>query len=408
MQPVKITIVGRFWDSQIYKGRLYLFDLDGSLRQVNWNSLVDSLRVPDRCRLALECAFQRSDYLYGNKWDKFYHDLEVSSLLENKFSSLIRENLLVDTQQLSDLTEEQGDSPFPFAHNDSLCYRDHLYATSQSGVYSKAIHEETPANSPRIKLWDAPVGSLDVSLDILALAAGDAGLFRSPTVDYFDALVGATRSPEQVWPHLCNDCNYISSSILAFGHDYGTSLVEFRTPKRDSQKTDAMLAEEFWKARPIGHVEGEQIFRESTAGGVVWGSKLRMCMAKDGELHVTEYMTTNPRRRNVAKEVRRIRLSEWKGSPVAGDNAVFGAILELDNALVVVRSDDKVDTLQGEPTNWRVFPRSKYYVNQLHVIYDDRIEILSYNHDYFVNQRQKSFGEPHIEQKFRSRDRSLP
>src|SRR3954470_16276437 len=112
MQPVKLTIRGRFWDSQLYKGRLYLFDLNGSLREIDWNALVQTFQVPDRCRLALECAFQRSDYLYGNKWDKFYGDTEVSSLLASKFDDLLKENLTLNPQQLEDLTEEQTNTPF--------------------------------------------------------------------------------------------------------------------------------------------------------------------------------------------------------------------------------------------------------------------------------------------------------
>lgn len=403
MQPVKLTIRGRFWDSQIYKGRLYLFGLDGSLRELDWNVLVQSFRVPDRCRLALECAFQRSDYLYGNKWDKFYGDQEISTLLASKFDELLKQHLTLDTPQLDRLTETQANTPFPYAHNDSLIYKDQLYATSQSGVFARSVFEPGSLPSNVVKLWDAPVSALDISYDVLALAAGDEGLYRAPTAQRFDQWTTPQNGPQSVWKHLCNDCSYISSSILAFGYDSGASLVEFKSPKRDSQKTEDVIAEEFWRSKSIGTVEGQDIFNESTLGGFVWGSKNRMCMAKNGMLHVAQYKTTNPRRTSVAKEVRSIKLAQWKGDPVSGDNAVFGAILELDNCLVVVRSDNNIDTLPGEPTNWRVFPRSRFYTNQLHAIYDDRIEILSFNHDYFVNQKDKAFGEPQMERWFSKR-----
>jgi len=400
MQPVKLTIRGRFWDSQLYKGRLYLFDLDGSLRELDWNALVQSFRVPDRCRLALECAFQRSDYLYGNKRDKFYGDQEISTLLASKFDELLKQNLTLDAQQLDRLTEAQANTPFPYAHNDSLIYRDQLYATSQSGVFAQSVFEPGSLSANVVRLWDAPVSALDISYDVLALAAGDEGLYRAPTAQHFDHWTTPQDGPQSVWKHLCNDCSYISSSILAFGYDSGASLVEFKSPKRDPQKTEDVVAEEFWRSTSIGTVEGQEIFGESTLGGFVWGSKNRMCMAKDGMLHVAQYKSTNPRRTSVAKEVRTIRLAQWKGNPVSGDNAVFGAILELDNCLVVVRSDNNIDTLPGEPTNWRVFPRSRFYTNQLHAIYDDRVEIVSYNHDYFVNQKNKAFGEPQTERWF--------
>ena len=48
--------------------------------------------------------------------------------------------------------------------------------------------------------------------------------------------------------------------------------------------------------------------------------------------------------------------------------------------------------LSGEPINWRVFPRSKFYENHLHIVYPDRLEILSFNDDYFVDQEKKKAG----------------
>ena len=36
MQPLKITIYGDFWDVQIYKDRLYLWDMNGDLYIYNW------------------------------------------------------------------------------------------------------------------------------------------------------------------------------------------------------------------------------------------------------------------------------------------------------------------------------------------------------------------------------------
>ena len=35
MQPLKITITGDFWDCQIYRGRLYLWSLNGELKVFN-------------------------------------------------------------------------------------------------------------------------------------------------------------------------------------------------------------------------------------------------------------------------------------------------------------------------------------------------------------------------------------
>jgi len=87
-----------------------------------------------------------------------------------------------------------------------------------------------------------------------------------------------------------------------------------------------------------------------------------------------------------------IKLSEFKGDVVSGRTALFGTIIECDNALVIVPSEGPQFTLSGEPVNWRIFPSSKHYENHLHIIYEDRIEIFSFNHDYFVDQDAKRSG----------------
>jgi len=72
-----------------------------------------------------------------------------------------------------------------------------------------------------------------------------------------------------------------------------------------------------------------------------------------------------------------------------------GQILILDKTIYPnVKSKDltPIHTFAGEPVNWRIFPRSKHYENQLHIIYNDRLEIISFNHDYFVNQNEKWAG----------------
>jgi hypothetical protein len=77
---------------------------------------------------------------------------------------------------------------------------------------------------------------------------------------------------------------------------------------------------------------------------------------------------------------------------VATGTAPFGTVLELDNRVVVLRSDGQIETFDGEVVHWRAFPRSENYSNQLHLIYDDHIRIVSFMHDYFVEQTGKLMG----------------
>ena len=55
-------------------------------------------------------------------------------------------------------------------------------------------------------------------------------------------------------------------------------------------------------------------------------------------------------------------------------------------------SDGSYYNIPGEISRVRVFPRSFNYENHLHVIHDNKLEIYSFNNDYFVDQKSKDFG----------------
>ncbi|HRX96433.1 MAG TPA: hypothetical protein P5514_05765, partial [Bacteroidales bacterium] len=84
----------------------------------------------------------------------------------------------------------------------------------------------------------------------------------------------------------------------------------------------------------------------------------------------------------------------------------FGNIIECENALVIAQSDGNTFTIPGPITRWRVYPRSLNYENHLHVILDDRIEIYSFHHDYFLSQTDKSIGIQFQPEKFIRRRRT--
>src|SRR5690348_8264021 len=119
MQTIKLTIPGSFWDSQIYQGRLYLFERDGGLRTINWDQLIDGISVPVRLNLALQCAFKRSDYLYGSEWDLLFSDPDVKATVTAKFASLTDREIEPSKKLLRSSEIKKQSNPFPFPHADS-------------------------------------------------------------------------------------------------------------------------------------------------------------------------------------------------------------------------------------------------------------------------------------------------
>lgn len=77
---------------------------------------------------------------------------------------------------------------------------------------------------------------------------------------------------------------------------------------------------------------------------------------------------------------------------ISADSSFFGIVLEKEDGILVITSLLEYIHFPGEPVNWRVFPKSKNYTNQLHIIYEDRLCIYSFNHDFFVDQENKKIG----------------
>jgi hypothetical protein len=95
-----------------------------------------------------------------------------------------------------------------------------------------------------------------------------------------------------------------------------------------------------------------------------------------------------------SKAVTRLGTIDIEGQepPIGGGVAVFGTIVEYDDRLLVVGSDESVALTPSPITRWRTYPRALHYENHLHLILEDRIEIQAYVGDYFVDQEAKRFG----------------
>ena len=107
MRPLKLSIAGSFWDSQIYAGRLYLFTDNGAIRTLDWDLVVSGWQIDQRLRLAMECAFRRSDYLYSSDFSLLLHDPEYrcvrrEHLVETGKRIRLKGNIELLTRILSD------------------------------------------------------------------------------------------------------------------------------------------------------------------------------------------------------------------------------------------------------------------------------------------------------------------
>lgn len=387
MQAIKLVIPGAFWDSQIYSGILYLFTLDGEIVTVNWQQAVSLLAQKlekSAFNTALRIAFHDSGLLYNERARALFQHPEVRGILKRDFQEIANTELCIEEEELERISVK-NDNPFPFPHSDSEVYYRRLYVGLTKGLFSTEFQNTSSKNGSRPeKHWDGPV--LDISASpkftTIALASGGDGLYEV-RLDLDKKKPLQNRAPNQVVPNHCNSCEWSYHSIYASSHVHGSFMALYDKKSQDpNNRKSRKYYREFERV-----ISSEELFSRR---GFSWGVHDKIYLYRENRIFVLEY---NPRNNDMPfKHLETIPLQSWKGDMVSASAAPFGVVVELDNALVIMRSDDSIETISGEPVSWRVFPRSENYTNQLHIIYDEKLEIWSFNHDYFVDQESKLAG----------------
>lgn len=384
MQAIVVRIEGKFWDSQVADGLLYLFGRSGDIRVFNWDRFVSELNKSDEVRAELNWALCRNDLLYGLRFQLGYPSAEIWQLIQSKFARLSQSPIDASLALLERYSLTHQDNTFPFPHRDSAAHRGRLYVAGQRGLFSSGgIRGGTKQHLTNpIRLTEVPAFTIRPNKDSVALAAGDEGLLEFLVPKKFQD--EARDLPPHTLAHQnCVDCSWIFQSL------YGSS---FTGPGYLAQST---REKERRHKRLPNHVMTSNLVTEETIfhhRGYSWGTRDLLCQVRDNAVRVVRYSPNARTQDGLLQDLGTIEIEGWKGDVVSGRVAVFGIIIECDEAIVIKPSVGPVITLAGEPVRWRTFPGSARYENQLHVIYENRLEVFSFTHDYFVNQTEKRVG----------------
>lgn len=377
MRNIKLTIYGEFWDSQIYSKNLYIFGDTGDMYIINWDDLINQYfhDKPDLETVA-HVAFLESNLFYTKSSQVILKAPEIRDFLKNKFITLSQQDINLDIKTIDQNLCKHQDNPFPFPHADSEIYYSKLYVVLKDGVFAAPYQTITKSS----QLWDAPVFNISASdsYGSIALAAGSEGLYETRGVNTPKIV---TINPKQVSPNHCSSCDWSNYNINSSSHFYSSFFAAYKKIRDTEDKTKI-------NRQLDSIILTKDIFN---ATGYSWGSHDKLYMYTNGEIKTRQYIAKKDGTPSF-NDIGSLSLENWKGSVVSASVAPFGTIIECDNAIIVIRSDGEVITFKGEPVNWRVFSNSKYYTNQLHIIYDDRLEIHSFYHDYFINQNTKKSG----------------
>lgn len=385
MQPAKISIKGDFIDSQIYRGRLYLWTMNGSLCTYDWNGIVDSLFDDDKESLAYTFTFKDGHNLYKHSLTEIFRDEDFRNLLLQKMNVVSAKVHIVSPSQLRKHLISEQDVPGGDIPTDTEIYKNNLYYINDEGLFRSTAHRKTgnAVSSRPVKLWDCKLLSIKANrYPQLALSGGDEGLFE---LDMSESTFGFGRRAEknisQINTRHSSFANYNYLSI------YSTSLVD-----------TSYMAYYVWKKEKDGyHREYESDYSQGSIfankEGLSWGAGDKIYLANQQGIDIVKFSNykKNKDENKTFSSLDHYK-KEIKKEIIGGSTAYFGNIIEFMDGLWVVRSDNQITRINKPVTRWRIFPRSINYENHLHVVLDDRLDVYSFNHDYFISQENKTMG----------------
>lgn len=397
MQPVSLTIRGDFWDSQIYSGDLILFRADGALSRLNWDASIDHLANSyESIGTALRVAFSDSDLFYNLKVRKVLKDPQIDLIIRAQLEELAALPIEALSRNLRGHLSI-SDTPFPFLSTDTEVYYNQILAGGDEGLFS--IHRSGAGVKSMLhrvhKHHDGRILQVKASNQntAVAAAAGGDGLFEFAANWKSEELLD---NKKRLTPTPCSGCDWAFKSVFGW-NSQSSFLASFR------EETDPQANKKVRRFDKVLHQE--QIFEGQGFSlgddARVWGSQEKVFCISGRELKVLTYQPpiSDGRKKSSGGDQNHsfskmgFKTLNFDASQVVSTGtAPFGTVIELFDRLVVLRSDGEVNEFVGESVHWRVFPRSENYSNQLHIIYEDHIQIVSFVHDYFVDQSQKLLG----------------
>ncbi|MBI5150746.1 MAG: hypothetical protein HZA28_08275 [Candidatus Omnitrophica bacterium] len=414
MQPLKISILGDFWDCQIYRGRLYLWTMDGRILTYKWDEFINSLAVDEELKLALICGFCRGDYLYNSAFKLIFSDVEIANMLRSKFEKLSEKRFEFSVKDVAKYLYGEQATPLQELSADSDIYNNRLYIATDKGLFKTTVHRSSkryPVSSRPERIWDCRLLSLRSSTNgRLALSAGDDGLFELDTNDreYFENTYRSNQFKKiEKNLHMLSGghsfmANWNYSSIYSTSNVDDSYMILFGWEKSDSDRVDLRF-KEIVKERALFHLAENSDFSQLS-----WGcdNKIYRTSHKGG-IEIIDYTQKHvlEKESSAFTKAQHVEFQPWKGDVISGGVAYFGVIVECENALVVMKDENEFFNIPDSVTRWRVYPRSIRYENHLHVISDGKIDIYSFNHDYFRSQEDKKIGIKYFE---RDNRRPLP
>ena len=403
--PLKIVIPGRYYDCQIYRGKLYVWTMDGSVQVYDWNRLINHVVMPKfQVRLPFVFGFMEGNFLYNKKVAYIFGEESYNAVLLQQYQNLASQSIVLSLDEMASSQLQEIDIPLSELPTDTEVYANNVYFAVDKGIYRRVLNKSAsdPSIGPKdTKLWDCRVLSLHANkYPQIALSAGSEGLFELNLVKEDVIRPQALESVDETQVYRISNkpssfSNYSFLSVFSSSYVDESFMALFNWKPLSDVNMARLGGKNLKVYRDFDEViNAKNIFGSVSDSDFCWGIDDKIYRIKDNELNVLKFNNAAnlEKGEQYYQPLQSVILPSNIGRPISAGASYFGIVLEFTKGVIVLRSDGGVTTIPDEVIRWRVYPRSKNYLNHLHLVYDDRLEIYSFNHDSLVNQATKRIG----------------
>ncbi len=329
----RLSIMGDFFDCQLYGGRLYLWTFNGSLRVYNYPAIIRE---------------------WARRFDVYDFRCQHYENGETRFcitSEELRSFLLYERDYLT--------NEFPTG---TEVLSGGLFESNAKGLFTCKIpmYSRYEGRMPVVKLSDTPLVYISgAQRRGLVCAGGSDGIFWMPRVTVQHELLHVSNR-QTIRAMFCEPGIYAHSG----------KEEDFLLVKEEGHYETMIKAQNLFP-------EVEQI---AFGQRMTWSWGRYFYMAENQRLLVYEFISKD--KPMVLKD--EVHFWGWKGEFVSAGSCECGTVVELDNAICLFEDWKKEEggcTIMGPVTRWRMYPRSKDFSSHVHIIFDDRMDIVVLNDD---------------------------
>jgi len=396
IEPKQITIKGKFWDVFLYKNFLYLFLYESKeIKIIEWDKFIMSCVKNKKAKLAYQCSFFNADYLYKLVDNKIFEDNDFKNLLLKKFKLMQYVEVDLNNQIFNGIMHGNKKTIFPFYFSDIDIYNKVMYISGDSGVYKAKIQNKKYKQKSYLTFENIEetnklnVCSMKVLRNKIIMSTQDDGLYEYDNyiaehdLDYPSPLV-------QLCKKHSSFVNFNYSSILSSSYIDKSIFLQRDYRKIENEKKLEMYEKNKFNISDIFNDKENKGFYFSYNNKIyqILKDTISYCLFNQSE-NTTE---------KVFYSIKKVYQSKGleKSKIINASVETFGVVIQFNNKIIVLLSDGSLKEYSENKDNkivsYRTYPKSNCYTNQLHIIYENKLDIISFNHDYFVNNNEKDFG----------------